>query len=90
MNNSEVRLFYKARIDWDTVYFSSSCSTDLGNKAAAIAKERHADHYNYGLATSQEEHQLVNDARLARRVMAAASMKDQVELIEKATGKGDR
>jgi len=89
MDNSEVRLFYKTRIDWDTVYFSSTCSTDLCNQAAKIAKEHHADHFNCGMATEKDQ-ELMTDAKLARRIVAASNIKDQVEMIVKAIGRAER
>ena len=89
MISAEIRLFFKNRIDWDIEYFTATCPTDLYNKAVKIAEQRHADHFNCGQATEQGSKPM-EDIRLARRVIPASSIKDQVELIEKAIGKTER
>ena len=49
--NAEVRLYYKGRIDWDTIYFKAITETDLVNKGCEIAKKNKADFHSSGMAT---------------------------------------
>lgn len=53
---AEVRLYFNGRQNWDTEFFKATSNTDVLNKAMDIAKRRHADHFNCGLATSVEEY----------------------------------
>jgi hypothetical protein len=84
--NAEVRLYYKTRTDWDTIYFTATSSTDLFNKAKKIAEEHHADHSNCGVATAEGKSVDVSSHRVPR-FAAPPSVKEQVELIEKAIGR---
>ena len=78
---AEVRLYYLGRTDYDTQHFTAVCPTDILNQATAIAKKQKADHYNFGVATAEEEYQHRGPVRRAPKGLGA-SAKEQVEAIK--------
>lgn len=83
----EVRLYFTGRTTFDTHYFESNCPTDTANKAAAIASLNRADHYNFGVATEEEQ---PKDSYRRREPVAfkpsRGSTKEQVEAIQEVLG----
>jgi hypothetical protein len=84
MIHAEVRFFFTGRNDWETELFEARSETELYNKARDMAKQRRASHFNCGVAT--EEIRVIETGRRPR-VIPAQSVKDQVKLIEEATGR---
>jgi hypothetical protein len=82
---AEVRLYYTGRTSWETEYFTASSLMDVQIQATKIAKERQASHFNFGLATPEENIQ--ENRRLTSKVFGAnIPVKDQVKAIEGALG----
>ena len=77
---AEVRLYYKGRLDWDTEHFQAFGPTDLMVQASEIAVKHRADHFNFGLATGEEEYQHRGAPRKVKGL--GSSARDQVDAIK--------
>lgn len=84
---AEVRLYFKGRIDWSTLYFDASCPTDVSYQAFKLAKLHKADHYSAGpagdIAYPTKENQRISLAQFA------GGMEAQIGGVKAAEGIDD-
>lgn len=77
---AEVRLYYQGRLDWDIEFFQAFGPTDIMIQASEIARTRRANHFNFGLATPEEEYQHRGAPRKVKGL--GSSARDQVDAIK--------
>ena len=79
---AEVRLYFLGRQDWDTEFFKAISNTDIMVQATDIAQRHRADHYNFGLATPEEEYKHSGPSRRPAPKGLGASARVQVDAIK--------
>jgi len=77
---AEVRLYYTGRTDWDTEFFKALGPTDIMIQANVIARQARADHFNFGLATAEEEYKHRGPIRKMKGL--GSSARDQVDAVK--------
>lgn len=85
MIKAEVRLYFTTRTDYDTEFFQATSNTDMQSKAEKIAKDRHADHFNCSVATTEDEYRHSGPAR-RNRTSTVNDPKEQVDNIKSFLG----